>query len=81
MFSIFNSVLGNKEATENVDVWVQAIKINGVWQFEDGSPFSQVCPLGVSGNTKEIRLRFTTEHGECFDTQEYVTYSYVCEFL
>ncbi|XP_056003331.1 uncharacterized protein LOC130049548 [Ostrea edulis] len=82
-FDIFQQFINcNKNADEDFGVWVQAIRsTNHVWRFEDESEFSEVCPLALSGNNHETRLRFSTAQRSCSDTLERLEYRYVCEYV
>ncbi|XP_052692927.1 uncharacterized protein LOC128171220 [Crassostrea angulata] len=40
-----------------IQVWIESIKVNGQWQFHDGSPMPNVCKINMSGGPEEVHVR------------------------
>eukprot|EP00105_Crassostrea_gigas_P040753 XP_019924901.1 PREDICTED: uncharacterized protein LOC109619399 [Crassostrea gigas] len=61
-------------------VWVQGEKVGQQWQFHDGSPMPDFCPISMSNSSSEIRLRaYGTTSFTCVDNTDNSKYYYVCE--
>lgn len=64
-----------------IQVWIESEKVGGQWQFHDGSPIPDVCPILMSNGTEEIHLRAKGSTSfSCFDAPNNNTYHYSCEY-
>ena len=63
-----------------IQVWVQAVKVDQVWRFHDGSPVPEFCPMYMSNSSLEIHLRARSPGFGCLDYSEAGPFSYVCEY-
>ncbi|XP_061190503.1 type-2 ice-structuring protein-like [Saccostrea echinata] len=79
-FSIFKEFLVLTANISNAEVWIQGMKVSGIWRFHDGTPFIHYCPLVASNGSIETRLRSLTKDGfKCYDNVPEAQYNYVCE--
>nr|XP_034319372.1 uncharacterized protein LOC117687235 [Crassostrea gigas] len=64
-----------------LQVWVQGEKVEGEWQFDDGSPIPGFCPISMTNNPEEIHLRARgTTSFECLDDPKINEHHYTCEY-
>lgn len=63
-----------------IQVWIESEKVGGQWQFHDGSPIPDTCPILMSNGTEEIHLRAKGSTSFiCLDAPN-STYHYSCEY-
>lgn len=64
-----------------IQVWVQGEKVGGRWQFDDGTPIPNFCPISMSNTSGEIHLRaYGSSTFHCVDTTNSTQYHYSCEY-
>ncbi|XP_052693543.1 uncharacterized protein LOC128171795 [Crassostrea angulata] len=54
IFKDYHVPIANNEILQ---VWVQGEKVGGQWQFDDGTQIPGFCPIGMTNEADEIRLR------------------------
>uniref|UniRef100_K1R1M3 Uncharacterized protein n=1 Tax=Magallana gigas TaxID=29159 RepID=K1R1M3_MAGGI len=54
-----------------IQVWVQGEKVGGQWQFDDGTPIPDICPIQMSNGTTEVHYR-----AKAACATGYATYNY-----
>lgn len=65
-----------------IEVWVESEKVGSQWQFHDGSPIPQICPIEMTNESTEVRLRARGSTSlACWDCPETNMYHYSCEYL
>lgn len=40
-----------------IEVWVQGEKVEGQWQFDDGTPIPDVCPTVMSNEQGKVHIQ------------------------
>lgn len=64
-----------------LQVWVQGEKVGGQWQFDDGTPIPDFCPISLSNRPEEIHLRARgTTSFVCLDDAYFHQRHYSCEY-
>lgn len=66
-----------------IQVWIESLKVNGQWQFHDGSPMPIVCHIEMSGYPTEVHVRAYVQ--DCTnvyynDAPDSDKYHYSCEY-
>ncbi|XP_022311379.2 uncharacterized protein LOC111116676 [Crassostrea virginica] len=79
-YDIFKDLLAPFTSSGAIQVWVQAVKVDQVWRFHDGSPVPEFCPMYMSNSSLEIHLRARSPGFGCLDYSEAGPFSYVCEY-
>ena len=69
----------NRNLTE-VEVWVQAIRVNGTWRYHDSTELTYTCLRDVTGgpNDNYMRARSAGDY-MCGDHNKNYRAAYVCE--
>eukprot|EP00105_Crassostrea_gigas_P040748 XP_019924896.1 PREDICTED: uncharacterized protein LOC109619397 [Crassostrea gigas] len=64
-----------------IQVWVQGEKVGGQWQFDDGTPIPDICPIQMSNGTTEVHYRAKgTSAFRCYDAPNGDRYHFSCEY-
>lgn len=64
-----------------IEVWVQGEKVEGQWQFDDGTPIPDVCPTVMSNEQVEVHIRaWGSTSLTCVDAPNSKLYHYSCKF-
>ena len=60
----------------DIQVWIQAVKIEQIWRFHDESLVSGVFPISMSNNPEETHLRARSKE----NFRSGVAFTYVCKY-
>lgn len=65
----------------DIQVWIQGERVGGQWQFDDGSPVPDFCPIQTfdSPNEVHLRARGSTDFF-CPDSSNNNLFNYSCEY-
>ncbi|XP_052693547.1 uncharacterized protein LOC128171798 [Crassostrea angulata] len=65
-----------------IQVWVQGEKVRGQWQFDDGTPIPEYCPIDMSNKTgDQVHLRAKSSSPfEYSDAENARLCNYSCEY-
>lgn len=64
-----------------IEVWVHGEKIGSQWQFDDGTPIPDFCPISMTNGTSEVHLRARgTTSFTCADFHNGGPFHYSCEY-
>ncbi|XP_052692703.1 uncharacterized protein LOC128170978 [Crassostrea angulata] len=80
-FDIFKDYHVPIANSETIQVWVQGKKVGGLWQFDDGTPIPDVCPIGMSNQPGEVHYRaYGSTSFNCADAPNSDLYNYTCAY-
>lgn len=64
-----------------IQMRIQAVKIEQIWRFHDGFLVPDVFPIGMSNSSEEIHLRATsTDNFKSHDAPDGNRYCYLCKY-
>lgn len=66
-----------------IRVWIESIKVNGQWQFYDGSLMLHVCHIEMSRGPEEVHVRTRVQYSTNLYYQNGVNedlFHYSCEY-
>lgn len=64
-----------------IQVRIQAVKIEQIWRFHDGFLVPDVFPIGMSNSSEEIHLRvISTDNFKSHDAPDGNRYCYLCKY-
>lgn len=67
-----------------IQVWIESIKVDGQWQFYDGSRMPLLCDIEMSGYQSEVHVRACVQDSTDLyyeDSLSSSTFHYSCEYI
>ncbi|XP_052693542.1 uncharacterized protein LOC128171792 [Crassostrea angulata] len=80
-YDIFKDYHGPIAKNVEIEVWVQGEKVGEQWQFDDGTPIPNICPIRMGDNADQVHMRAKSSNSfKCSDAENARLCNYSCEY-